>query len=168
MLLSPVAEAVPAVFVAVPHAAGVKVNVVLANVNPAGNVSGNCTVVTAPGFAAGFVTVRLNTLVPPEAIVDGVKLFVTVGGVYTLIPADADVPLGAFALVTAPVVLVFVPATTANTCTVYVQVVDAGTTPPVNDRLLPLAAAVNVPVQPTGLAAAAGVPLLVITAGVVG
>ena len=40
MLLLPAALAAPAVVVAVPHANGVKVNVVFCNVIPAGNVSG--------------------------------------------------------------------------------------------------------------------------------
>ena len=80
MLLSAAAEAVPATFVAVPHAAGVKVNKVFNNVTPAGKVSGNCTVVIAATLATGLVTVRLNTLVPPEAMVDGVNVLATVGG----------------------------------------------------------------------------------------
>jgi hypothetical protein len=80
MLPSPAALAVPATFVGVPHAAGVKVNVVFSNVTPDGKVSGSCTVVIAATFAAGFVTVRLNTLVPPTAMLVGAKDFVTVGG----------------------------------------------------------------------------------------
>jgi hypothetical protein len=80
MLLLPAALTAPAVVVAVPHAAGVKVKLVLAKVNPAGKVSGICTVVIAATFPAGFVTVRLNTLVPPEAMLSGAKDFVTVGG----------------------------------------------------------------------------------------
>jgi hypothetical protein len=36
--------------------------------------------VIAATFPAGFVTVRLNTLVPPEAMLSGAKDFVTVGG----------------------------------------------------------------------------------------
>ena len=39
MLLSPIALAAPLVLVIVPHAAGVKVKVVLANAKPVGNVS---------------------------------------------------------------------------------------------------------------------------------
>ena len=80
-LPSPTALAAPLVFVAVPQAAGVKVKVVFCSVTPTGKVSGNCTVVIAATFAAGFVTVRLRTLVPPTAILAGVKLFATVGGI---------------------------------------------------------------------------------------
>ena len=80
MLVLPAALATPAVVVAVPHAPGVKVNKVLSNVTPAGKVSGNCTVVIAATLPAGLVTVRLNTLVPPEAMVDGVNVLATVGG----------------------------------------------------------------------------------------
>jgi len=78
-LLSPIALATPVVRVAVPHNAGVNVNVRFCNVTPAGKVSGSCTVVSAATFAAGFVTVRLKTLVPPDAMLAGVKLFATVG-----------------------------------------------------------------------------------------
>jgi hypothetical protein len=80
-LLSPAAEAAPVVFVTVPHAAGVNVNVVFARVTPAGKVSGNCTPVNAPGLVFRFVTVKVMTLVPPDAIVVGLNAFVTVGGI---------------------------------------------------------------------------------------
>ena len=80
MLLSLAALAAPAVVVAVPQAAGVKVKVVLSNVTPAGKVSGTWMVVTAATLAAGLVTVRLRTLVPPAAMVLGVNDLATVGG----------------------------------------------------------------------------------------
>jgi hypothetical protein len=79
-LLSPAVDAVPVVVVTVPHATGVKVKVVFARVTPAGKVSGNCTPVNAPGLVFGFITVKVKTLVPPDAIVVGLKLFVTIGG----------------------------------------------------------------------------------------
>ena len=79
-MLSAAAEAAPEVLLAVPHAAGVKVKVVLAKLTPAGKLSGSCTVVIGATLPPGFVTVRLKTLVPPEAIVNGAKDFVTVGG----------------------------------------------------------------------------------------
>ena len=80
-MVSAAALAAPAVVVAVPQAAGVKVKVVLSKLTPAGKVSGNWIVVTAAaGLPAGLVTVRLNTLVPPLLMLDGVKLLATVGG----------------------------------------------------------------------------------------
>ena len=80
MLPSPAALAAPAVVAAVPQAAGVKVKVVLNNVTPAGKVSGSWMPVTAATLAAGLVTVRLRTLVPPEAMVLGANDLATVGG----------------------------------------------------------------------------------------
>ena len=80
MLLSPAALAAPEVLVTVPQAAGVKVKVVFCKVTPAGKVSGNWMLVTAATLAAGLVTVRLRTLVPPVAMVLGVNDLVTVGG----------------------------------------------------------------------------------------
>ena len=162
---SPAVLAAPAVVVMVPHAAGVKVVVVLSKVSPAGKVSGSWIVVTAPGLAAGLVTVKVSVVLPPLAIVAAPKLLVTVGGVYTAIAAVAAVPFGALALVTLPVLLVPLPALAPNTCTVYVQVVEAGTVPPVSAKLGPLFAAVSVPVHPTPLIAAPGVPLLVMMVG---
>ena len=80
-LLSPAADAAPVVLVTVPQAAGVKVKVMFANVIPTGNVSGSWMPVNAPGFVFGFVTVKVITLAPPEAILVGLKIFVTVGGI---------------------------------------------------------------------------------------
>jgi hypothetical protein len=121
-------------------------------------------------FEAGFglVMVKVSVVLPPLAIVAAPNALLIVGGAYTLMDAVAAVPLGAFALVTAPVLLVLVPAFAPSTCTVYVQVVDAGTVPPVKARLGPLLAAVSVPVHPAPLIAAPGVPLLVIGVGPVG
>ena len=80
-LTSPTADARPFVLVTVPQAAGVKVNVVFKSVMPVGKVSGSWTPVNVPGLTAGFVTVKVSTLVPPAAMVVGLKFFVTVGGV---------------------------------------------------------------------------------------
>lgn len=78
---SPAVLAAPAVVVTVPQAAGVKPKVVSFRVTPPGKVSGSCTLVNAPGLPAGFVAVSVITLVPPTAILVGLKLFATVGGV---------------------------------------------------------------------------------------
>jgi len=60
---------------------------------------------------AGFVTVSVITLVPPEAIVVGLKLFVTVGGPYTVKFAVFEgVPaVGVSVVVTPLVAFGFVP-----------------------------------------------------------
>ena len=118
-------------------------------------------------FEAGFglVTVKVSVVLPPLVIEAKPKALLMVGGAYTLMLAVPAVPLGPFALVTAPVLLVPVPAVAPSTWTVYVQVVLAGTVPAVSAKLVPLLAAVSVPVQVPGLAAAAGVPLLVICVG---
>jgi hypothetical protein len=116
ILLSPPALAPPAILVTVPQAAGVKVNVVLLNVNPAGNVSSACIVV-APGFAAGLLKVKVSVVLPPEAIVAAPKALVSVGAAYTFSVALAAVPAGAFVLVTGPVLLTFAPTVAPVTTT---------------------------------------------------
>jgi hypothetical protein len=136
--------------------------------------TGNTSVKVIPDtlvtFEAGFglVTVKVSVVLPPLAIVAAPNALLMVGGAYTLMLAVAAVPLGAFALVTAPVLLVLLPAAAPSTCTVYVHVVLAGTVPTVKARLGPLLAAVSVPKQPAPLIKAAGVPLLVIGVGAVG
>jgi len=59
----------------------------------------------------GFVTVSVMTLVPPDAIVVGLKAFVAIGGMYTARSAVFDgVPgVGASVVVTPLVVFGFVP-----------------------------------------------------------
>lgn len=66
------------VLVTVAQLNGVKVNVVLTRVSPAGKVSSSC-VETAPGFDAGLTIVRVKIVVAP--VLNGLAIvFVTVGG----------------------------------------------------------------------------------------
>ena len=51
------------------------------------------TPVRLPGLPAGLVTVMTMLEVPPEAMVDGVNVLVTVGGIYTFNVSDAGVAL---------------------------------------------------------------------------
>lgn len=86
------------------------VMVVLASVIAPGNVGNTSRIViplTVPGFAAGLVMVSVSTEIPPEVILAGVKLLVTVGGVYTFSVAEAAaVLLPAFVAVTPPMGIV--------------------------------------------------------------
>ena len=51
------------------------------------------TPVILPGLPAGLVTVMTMLEVPPDAMVDGVKVLVTVGGIYTFKVSDAGAGL---------------------------------------------------------------------------
>src|ERR1700756_4124703 len=102
----------------------------------------------APGFAAGFVTTIVSVVVPPEAMDAGVKVFVTVGGVYTSMEA-----LAAGALLPALVcrrpaatVLVAVPAVDDVTFTITVQP-PAGIEVPLATVKLPAPALAVTPAQ---------------------
>ena len=79
-LLSPPAEAVLSIFVTVPHAAGVKLNVVFASVRPDGNVSSTLAEVKPPGLVAGFARVSDRVVVSPGEMAAAPKIFATVGG----------------------------------------------------------------------------------------
>jgi hypothetical protein len=75
--------------VTVPQAEGVNVNTALDNVSPDGNVSSIPADIT-PGLAAGLVSTNDSVLLVPLLKVDGLKLFVALGGAYALRLAPAD------------------------------------------------------------------------------
>ncbi len=146
--VSPEVEAAPVVVVTVPQAAGVNTKVVFASVMPAGNVSGSCTPVNAPGFVFGFVAVNVSTLVPPDAMLVGLKPFAAVGGLYTfnvLVPGVGLLP--AF-VCSAPAGIVFVaaPVELLVTFTITVQP-PAGMLVPFAIVKLPAPAVAVTPVQ---------------------
>lgn len=61
--------------------------------------------VNGPGFVLGFVTVNVMMLVPPATMLVGLKLFVTVGGSYTVRFAVFEgVPAVGVSLVVTPLV----------------------------------------------------------------
>ena len=121
-----------------------------ATVNPTGNVSLNATPVSATVLAAGLVMVNVSDVVALRAIVDGLKTLAIDGGATTVsIAVLLVVPVPPSVEVTAPVVLLLLPAVVPVTSAEKVQVEpapgDAVNVPP--DRLMvPLpAVAVIVP-----------------------
>src|SRR5437660_142584 len=82
----------------------------VATINPAGRLSVNATPVSATPFAAGFVIVNVNDVVPFSAIVFGLNTLAIDGGATTLIDAEAVPPVPPCVDVTFPVVLFCVPA----------------------------------------------------------
>ena len=106
-------------------------------------------------------SMMVSVLVPLVPIVDGLKLLATVGAV-TVKVAVAAVPLPALVVVTAPVLLRWLPATAEVTATVTVQLPLAGIVPPLSASELPLADPVAVPPQ---VLVSAGVAVLVTLAG---
>src|SRR5438876_1363761 len=115
-----------------------------ATVNPTGSVSVNATPFKATVFATGFVIVKVSDVVALSAMFDGLKTFAIEGGattVRTAVLLAAPVPPSVD--VTAPVVLLFVPAVVPVTSTENVQVDpaagDAVSVPP--ERLIEVAPA---------------------------
>jgi hypothetical protein len=114
-IVAPVKE-IPVGFVVVnvpPHT----VEVPLATVNPAGNVSVNATPARATVLAAGFVMVKVSDVVAFKAIVVGLKALAIDGGATTVRFAVAVLPVPPLVELTAPVVLVYAPAVPPVTVT---------------------------------------------------
>ena len=128
-----------AVIVPVPH---VPVTAFDCSLRFAGIVSLNATPLRAIVF--GLFTVKLNVLVWPTTIVDGVTDFVTVGGDATVRFAVAVWPVPPLVLDTVPVVFVFAPDVVPVTLTLTVHVPPAAIVPPENVRLVFPAAGANV------------------------
>jgi hypothetical protein len=118
---------------------------VAATANPAGNVSENETPVMAIVF--GFVIVKVRVVVPFRATDVAPKDLVIVGGLATLILADAVLPVPPSFEETFPVVLFFTPTVEPVTFTLTVQEVLAATEPPVRFTEVAPALAVKGPPQ---------------------
>ena len=115
-----------------------------ATVNPTGSVSVNATPFKATVLATGFVIVKVSDVVALIAMFDGLKTFAIEGGATTVRTAVLLVaPVPPSVEVTAPVVLLFVPAVVPVTSTENVQVDpaagDAVSVPP--ERLIEVAPA---------------------------
>src|SRR5579862_1624835 len=133
----PVAEATPLVHVvAAPGAAAFTI--------AAGYVSENAmpvTVVVVFGLASVIVSVE----VPPAWIDEGVKDLVALMPLTTVRTPLTEVPLPAFVVAMAPVLLVYTPGEFAVTFTVTVQVAPAAIVAPESATLVPLFAALTTP-----------------------
>jgi len=92
-----------------------------ATVSPAGKVSVKATPLSASGFAAGLVMVKVNEVVPLSGILAAPKALAMLGGASTLSVAEAVPPVPPLAEVTLPVVLFCVPAAMPVTFTAKVQ-----------------------------------------------
>src|SRR5206468_8364264 len=102
-------------------------------------------------FAAGFVIVNVNDVVPFSAIVLGLKTFAIDGGATTLTEADAVPPVPPCVDVTFPVVLFCVPAAVPVTLMLNVHDVLCASVAPV--KLITFVACVAVIVPPPQLPA---------------
>jgi hypothetical protein len=127
-----------------------------ATISPPGNGSENVTPVSGvDGF--GLVKVKVNVVVAPVAIVDGVNALVRVGGPTTVTDAFAVPALVRPAAVVNTLLLLFLmPVVVPLTFTVIEQLLDAGIVPP-DSAIEPLpAVAVTLPphvlVKPFGVA----------------
>ena len=104
----------------VPPAVQVLVVVALASViapGATGKTSEKDTPVRLIGLLPGFDRTIVNTDVPPDAIDEGLKLFVMVGGINTFKVPLAARPGGVLVTVIGPVVLVYAPLAAAVTLT---------------------------------------------------
>ena len=100
------------------------------------------------GIPLGLVNTNVMVLVPPAMIGLGAIVLVSVGATaVTTRSAVAALLLGASSEVTAWVRLVCVPTVEELISTVMVQLALARIEPPANTALVPLAAAVTVPLQ---------------------
>jgi len=110
------------------------VAVLLATVNPVGNVSVNATPFKATVFAAGLVIVNVSDVVAFTAIAEGLNALAIAGGATTVMLAEAAPPEPPSFEVTALVVLFCSPAAVPVTFTLKVQEPPAAIVPP--DRLI--------------------------------
>ena len=129
---------------------------VFSNVTPVGKVSSTWTVVNAPGFAAGLVSVRLSVVLPPTGIEAAPKDLVSVGGVYTFVEALAVLPVPPLVEVTVTL-LFFSPAVVPVTFTENVHAPLAARVAPARLTVPEPAVAVivpppQVPLNPFGVA----------------
>lgn len=125
------------------------VDVLLATVNPVGNVSVNATPARGSTFAAGFVMVNVSEVVAFNAIAVGLNALAIDGGASTLMLADAVPPVPPSFEVTALVVLFCWPAAVPVTFTLKVHEVPAARLAPL--RLITLVFCVAVMVPPPQL-----------------
>src|SRR5215472_1018471 len=105
-------------------------------ISPAGNVSANATPASATVLAAGFVTVKLNDVVPFTGMFAAPKDSPSDGGATTIRLAEAVLPVPAFVEVTAVLVFVKLP-----------ELLPAAIVPPLRVRAPVAAGAVAVPPQ---------------------
>jgi hypothetical protein len=116
-------------------------------ISPAGNVSANATPASATVLAAGFVTVKLNDVVPFTGMLAAPKDSPSDGGATTIRLAVAVLPVPAFDEVTAVLVFVKLPALLPVKLTESVQLLPAAIVPPLRVREPVAASAVAVPPQ---------------------
>src|SRR5215472_7592718 len=116
-------------------------------ISPAGNVSANATPASATVLAAGFVTVKLNDVVPFTGMFAAPKDSPSDGGATTIRLAEAVLPVPAFVEVTAVLVFVKLPALLPVKLTESVQLLPAAIVPPLRVRAPVAAGAVAVPPQ---------------------
>src|SRR5215472_9833565 len=140
------AEDEPAVAVAAPPQVFVS-RFGVATTKPAGRGSVNATPVRPAGFAAGFVIVNVNEVVPFSGIVEAPNAMLIVGAAAALRFAVAVVPVPPFVELTGPVVLMKFPAAVAVTFTTTVQLAPTAAVAPLSETLPEPAAAVAVPPQ---------------------
>src|SRR5215468_5718030 len=128
----------------------------VATTSPVGSVSLNATPVSATVFAAGFVIVKVNVLVPFNGIELGLKALAIDGGATTVSVSLAVFPVPPLVEDTAPEVFVNAPAAVPVTFTTTVQELLTAMLPPVRLMLVPPAAAEAEPpqlfVKPFGVA----------------
>src|SRR5882724_6008341 len=128
----------------------------VATTKPAGRVSVKATPVNAMVLATGFVMVKVRLVEPFNGIVAAPKALVIVGGVATVMLADAVFPVPPLVEVTFPVVLFFTPEVVPVTLTVSVQLLLTAMVPPASETLPEPATAVAAPpqvlVKPLGVA----------------
>ena len=95
------------------------------------------------GFGLLIVKVKVET--PPSAIGSGEKFLPITGGLSTVRVSLAVLPVPALVELTASLVLLYAPLFAAVTTTVTVQLLLAGSVPPLRATVLPPATAVTVP-----------------------
>src|SRR5215471_4482597 len=137
-MVAPVKE-IPVGFVVVnvpPHT----LEVLLATVNPVGNVSVNATPARATVLAAGLVMVKVSDVVAFNEIVVGLKALAIDGAATTVRFAVAVLPVPPLVELTLPVVLVYAPAVPPVTVTLNWHVPLAAIDAP--DREIPVGAVV--------------------------
>jgi hypothetical protein len=117
-----------------------------ATLNPAGSTSVNATpVIVVEAFKFMMANVRVD--VPPTAIEVGLKDLAMLGGLRTVMLAEAVLPVPPLVDVTLPVVLVKVPSEAPVTVTLKVQVPPPAIDAPLSEIVRVAAVVVTVPLQ---------------------
>src|SRR6266700_2434964 len=128
----------------------------VATTKPASRLSVKATPVNPMVLIAGLVMVKVKLVEPFSGIVAAPKALVIVGGVATVMLADAVFPVPPLVEITFPVVLFFTPEVVPVTLTVSVQLLLTAIVPPASDTLPEPATAVAAPpqvlVSPLGVA----------------